>query len=97
MPRTYELATDLLLIQGVPAVPVDGRWRPWAPLFYSKFFLADYDEIVMEEFELTKLRLKNYGKRVTQLRSNILNVAAGSAEARLAAENADPVVIQAAV
>ena len=55
VPRAYELATDLLLIQGVPAVPVDGRWKPWSPIFYSKFFLVDYDEIILKDFEITQL------------------------------------------
>ena len=58
VPRAYELATDLLLIQGVPVVPVDGRWKSWTPIFYSKFFLANYDEIILKDFELTQLKLK---------------------------------------
>ena len=70
-PRLHVVATDLLLASNYPYQDVGSSTEAWAPLFFSKDYIAEHDEITPENFELESEELKRLGILVSQLRARI--------------------------
>ena len=70
-PRLHVVATDLLMASSYPYQDVDTSTEAWAPLFFSKHYIAEHDEITPENFELKSEELKRLGIQVSKLRARI--------------------------
>ena len=70
-PRLHVVATDLLLASNYPYQDVDSSNQAWAPLFFSKDYIAEHDQITPANFELKSEELKRLGILVSQLRTRI--------------------------
>ena len=67
-PTIHPISTDLLMASSYPYLPRSHQDKTWAPLFYSKDFVAEHDNIRPENFELKSDKLKQIGVKVTKLR-----------------------------
>lgn len=67
-PRQHVLSTDLLLARGYPYNELSPVEPSWKPLFFSKDFVGDHDDIRPENFELSVADLSRLGVQVSELR-----------------------------
>ena len=50
--KIRDLATDLLFLDGIPDPPRRTQGNQWEPIFLSKNWLKDREEIVLDDFRL---------------------------------------------
>ena len=67
--RTWELRSDLLMAAGLAKDHGPRANRQWKPIFCSRQFVKDHQQINIEDFELSRDELYTLGQQVTQLRS----------------------------
>ena len=67
-PRQHVLATDLLLAVGYPYKELSPAESSWAPIFFSKDWVADHDNIRPENFGFNASQLCRLGVQVSELR-----------------------------
>ena len=73
--KMRDLATDLMLTQGIPdpvGRQIDSQWKP---IFLSKTWIKDYDEITLDKFRLDSEAFLKYGEDVSQIRERLQEAA----------------------
>ena len=76
-PRTFGIATDLLVADGYDKVPVRGRPTQWKPLFMPKLFVEEHKEITLDEFRLKEQQFRQHGEQISEFREELRQQALG--------------------
>ena len=73
--RTYPIATDLLVADGIELGQRDAGQQPWAPLFSPRGFAEQYPDATLDQYRFTPERLRQYGVQVSQMRRRLRDLA----------------------
>ncbi len=78
--KLHVIATDLQLAPFVPHEPSKRREKNWKPIFFSKEFVREHQDMILDTYCLGERRLKNLGIEVTKARAALEMLAAIEAD-----------------